>query len=416
MKELIKKAIIQILTWEARVILWRHKPKVVAITGVVGKTGTKDAVAQALSAKYSVRKSQKSFNSEFGIPLTILGLENGWNNPILWIKNILLGFMQIFIGGYEEVLVLEVGADKPGDIAKVANWLNSDIVIITAIPQVPVHIEFYPDSEAVLREKSALVKSLKKDGLLITGDDERVSTISHNNRVTRVSLPNSEVMYEDGLPVGIGFNIDNNKVYIPHMLGDHQGYAIAFALLVAKEFDVNISDAIDKLSAIERTPGRMSLLQGKRGSLIIDDSYNSSPIALSAALKTLGSLDIKGNKITILGDMNELGNLSDREHRRAGVQSAHIVDQLYTLGTKSKILAQAAIEEGLSVDVVESYDYDQFKELAKRVLDNINRGDVILVKGSQGGVRLERVVKELMQESDKADKLLVRQERQWSMR
>ncbi len=416
MKELIKKAIIQILTWEARVTLWKHKSKIVAITGVVGKTGTKDAVAQALSTKYSVRKSQKSFNSEFGIPLTILGLENAWNNPILWIKNIVFGFIQIFIGDYEDVLVLEVGADKPGDIANVANWLKSDIVIITAIPEVPVHREFYPDFEAVLKEKSALVKSLKKDGLLITGDDERVSTITHNGRVIRVSIPISEVMYEDGLPVGIGFNIDNNKVYIPGMLGDHQGYAIAFAISVAKEFDVNISEATDRLSALQRTPGRMNILKGKKGSLIIDDSYNSSPVALFAALKTLGSLDIKGKKIAILGDMNELGDVSDREHRKAGVRSAHVVDHLYTLGVKSKILAQEAIEEGLSTDVVESYDYDQFKDLTKRVLDNINKGDVILIKGSQGGVRLERVVKELMQESDKADKLLVRQEKQWLIR
>jgi UDP-N-acetylmuramyl pentapeptide synthase len=417
MRDILKNIIIYILTLEARVVLWRHKPSVVAITGVVGKTGTKDAVAAALSAKYSVRKSHKSFNSEFGIPLTILGLPNAWGNPILWMKNILLGFIKIFLGGYEDVLVLEVGADKPGDIATIAGWLKARVVIITAVPEVPVHREFYTDAESILKEKSQLVKALIDGGLLITGDDDRVETIeSLTGRVERLSRGTSEVIYDNNAPVGMGFSFGEYKIYREGVLGEHQGYALAFAMAVAKEFGICIDDAVDRLENMPHTPGRMRLLAGKNNCTIIDDSYNSSPEALKAALKALGGLNIIGKKMAVLGDMNELGDASDREHRRAGIQVAHIADILYTLGHQAKLLSKAATEEGIPSNSVHTYDPGQTNELAKDLVNEISDGDVILIKGSQGGVRLEKVVKELIQDNDRASELLVRQEPEWLKR
>ncbi|MCD5384586.1 MAG: UDP-N-acetylmuramoyl-tripeptide--D-alanyl-D-alanine ligase [Candidatus Pacebacteria bacterium] len=418
MKELFKSIIIKTLTCEARLLLRRHKPKVVAITGSLGKTGTKDVVAAALSAKYTVRKSPKSFNSEFGVPLTILGLSNAWNNPIKWIKNVIKGLMiAMFSKGYEDVLVLEIGADKPGDIATLTNWLIADIVIVTAVPDVPVHVEFYPTVEAVLIEKGELINTLKNGGLLITGPDEQVAALSDSNGDTiRVSCDEADIVYEGGRPIGVEFKIGKSLIRSIGVLGKHQGLAVAFALRTAEALGVDVRDAINGVEQIPKTPGRMRLLEGQNGSTIIDDSYNSSPAALQAALETLGGLEIRGRKIAVLGDMLELGEHTSREHRRAGIQAAHIVDELYTIGPEAKKLGEAAINEGLSEVKVHSYDTDKATQVGKLLANKVQDADVILVKSSQGNIRLEKTVKELMCDSEQAGELLVRQEVEWLRR
>lgn len=419
MKETFKNIIIHILTWEAQMLLKRHKPKIVAITGSLGKTGTKDAVAAALSAKYSVRKSPKSFNSEFGLPLSVLGLQNAWSNPLKWLVIIVRGFcIAFFTKTYEEVLVLEIGADKPGDIKKVAQWLQADIVLITAVPETPVHVEFYPTAKDVLKEKAQLINALKKTrGVLITGTDEFVSTLYNEyGKTLRVDYDTAEIVYRDSLPIGMRFIIDGEVVNIIGVLGEHQGFAPAFAISVAKEFGVNIDDAIIAIESMSKTQGRMRLLDGKNGSVIIDDSYNSSPEALRAALVTLGRIEASGKKIALLGDMRELGKYSDAEHRRAGMQAAHIVDELYTVGPQARILAESAIEEGLQESNVHIFDTDKATEAGKELAGKLKQGDIILVKSSQGKLRLEKAVKEMMRDSSRANKLLVRQEKEWLTR
>src|SRR3989344_5394923 len=131
MKKIFKQIIVLIITWQAKLILARYHPKIIAITGSVGKTSTKDAVFTVLSKFKIVRKSQKSFNSEIGLPLTILGSQNGWDDPFIWLENIIHGFYLIlWKRSYPEYLILEVGAGKPGDIKKnVVPWLKTDVVI-----------------------------------------------------------------------------------------------------------------------------------------------------------------------------------------------------------------------------------------------------------------------------------------------
>src|SRR3989344_1948504 len=190
MKPTFKKIIILILQWEAKIILKKYKPKVIAITGSVGKTTTKDALYAVLSKFYYVRKSEKSHNSQMGLLLTVLGCPNGWNDPVIWFENILKGLKLIFMkGSYPEFLVLEVGASKSGDIVKISKWLKTDIVILTAIGLVPAHIEFFGSYEKVLEEKAELVKSLKDGGLLFLNNDN-VDVLKYINRkdVRRISF------------------------------------------------------------------------------------------------------------------------------------------------------------------------------------------------------------------------------------
>lgn len=418
MKERIKNIIIYILIAEARMMLALHKPKVVAVTGSVGKTGAKDAIAAALGAKYHVHKSPKSFNSELGVPLTILNLPNAWNNPFLWIYNIIVGAVKLFTWrSYPEVLVLEVGADKPGDIAQMAQWLKTDVVVITAVPEVPVHVEQYPTPEAVLKEKGALIYSLKDGGVLITGDDERVATLENERGITeRVTKPLGEIVHAHGVPTGMQFTLGESNVYLGGVLGEHQGYAPAFALAVAAHMNVPCPEVVTALEQMPRVPGRMRLVEGKNGSIIIDDSYNSSPTALAAALDALGKIEAVGRKVAILGDMRELGEHTEREHRRAGVRAAQVVDTLYTVGEYVPALAQAAREEGLSDEHIHEYSKDAAQQAGRDCAPHISKGDVVLVKSSQGKLRLERAVKELMQYPEQASEMLVRQENEWLKR
>src|SRR5258708_612279 len=162
MKDILKRIISYILRIESQMVLWKYKPKVVSITGSVGKTSTKDAVYAVISKISYVRKSEKSYNSEIGLPLTILGIPNGWNNPVIWLENILRGFwLFIWPHKYPEWLVLEVGVGKPGDMKRTASWLKSDVVIITAIGENPVHIEFFESRKHLMEEKSSLIKTFK---------------------------------------------------------------------------------------------------------------------------------------------------------------------------------------------------------------------------------------------------------------
>src|SRR3989339_1493297 len=174
MKTSFKKIITYIIRAEAQLVIRKYKPKIIAITGSLGKTSTKDAVYAVLSKIAYVRKSEKSFNSEIGLPLTILGCPNGWSNPFIWIENIVQSFwLIIWRAPYPEYLVLEVGVGKPGDMKKnVTPWLAPDMVVITRFPDKPVHVEFFDSVDSIIEEKSALAFALKPDGVLILNHDD----------------------------------------------------------------------------------------------------------------------------------------------------------------------------------------------------------------------------------------------------
>jgi UDP-N-acetylmuramoyl-tripeptide--D-alanyl-D-alanine ligase len=168
MKNFFKKIVTFIIEAQARAILKKYRPTIIAVTGSVGKTSTKDAIYTVLERTGFVRKSDKSFNSEIGVPLTILGVPNGWSNPFIWLQNITHGLELIFLkSDYPKTLIIEVGADHPGDIKRVASWLRPDIAVITTVSKIPVHVEFFPSRKALLDEKLALARAVKSEGTLI---------------------------------------------------------------------------------------------------------------------------------------------------------------------------------------------------------------------------------------------------------
>ena len=176
MHKLARIIIVYILTWEAMRVLKKWKPTIILVSGSVGKTTTKDAIYHVLHAGASVRKSEKSYNSEIGVPLTILGLPNAWSNPIRWLENIWRGYRMLFTEKkYPTTLVLEVGSDHPGDIADLMKWLRPDISIVTSLPEVPVHVENFQSPEDVRREDSLVVDALSADGVYVANLDDTLS-------------------------------------------------------------------------------------------------------------------------------------------------------------------------------------------------------------------------------------------------
>ncbi len=424
MKNIFKKIIIYIIEIEARVILRRYKPKIVAITGNVGKTSTKDAIYTVLSPSFHVRKSQKSFNSEIGVPLTIIGCPSGWSNPFIWIRNIIKGlFVIIFYKNYPECLVLEVGADKPGDIKRIANWLSADIVVFTYFGNIPVHIEFFDSKEQLFEEKMNLVKALKDTGTLIFNKDSeelnKLTSEANNKPITygfseisNIMASNYEVEYEEDMfPLGFSFKVNFEGNCIPFnlkgVLGKQHAYPLLAAVAVGISKEINLINIKNSLSEHIPPPGRMNILKGINKSIIIDDSYNASPVAMNSALLELENLKCKGRKMVILGDMMELGKHTHEEHKNVGNFSCSFADIIITVGTRSRAIYDIAQENG-----VESYHFSDSVSAGQKAEEIVKEGDIVLVKGSQSS-RMEKVSYILLSNKEESEKVLVRQDGYW---
>lgn len=429
MKQFFKTVVVEVLSWEARLLLKRTKPKIVAITGNVGKTSTKDAVYTVLKDHKHTRRSEKGFNTEIGVPLTVLGLRNAWNNPFRWLKNIVDGFLQILHPGtYPEVLVLEMGVDHPGDMRRLASWVKPDVVVITRLPDVPVHVEYFDSPDAVINEKLELLHALKSDGVFVYNhDDERIRKAAegiHQQALgysryseSHFTASGDRVRYEGGFPIGISFILEHfNEEISMHVVGSlgvQHAYNYAAAVAVGTVFGVPIEEAAEALSTHECPPGRMHLLRGIKDTLIIDDSYNSSPTAMERSLQALRELTGMKRKVAILGDMLELGQYSVRAHESAGEDVANSADVLITVGIRARKIAEGALEFGMSEKNI--FQYDSVERAQKDIREMIESGDVILVKASQS-MRLEKIVAEIMAEPGEREKLLVRQDPEWLRR
>jgi UDP-N-acetylmuramoyl-tripeptide--D-alanyl-D-alanine ligase len=429
MKVTLKKIVVTILTWEAKVLLKRHRPTIIGVTGNVGKTTTKDAIYAAIKNSVSARKSEKSFNSEIGVPVTVLGLVNGWNNPFLWAKNIIDGFFIAFFSKeYPAVLVLEMGIDRPGDMERLTSWITPDIAVVTRLPSVPVHVEYFGSPEAVVEEKMKLVSALKAEGTFIYNNDDEIIRAQLTGVLPRALgfsryVPsdftggNDRTVYRDDLPVGTAFTVTHNEqqvtLTLEGTLGAQHVYACTAAVAVADVLGVSLEAATKALESLETPSGRMRLISGIKSTMIIDDTYNSSPTAAELSLMTLGEVKYAGRKIAVLGDMLELGRFSTDEHERIGFLVPKAADVLITVGIRARKIAEAALAAGMPEGQILQYEDS---ERAGRELQNfLVSGDVVLVKASQG-IRAEKIVEEVMAYPERATELLVRQDVEWSKR
>lgn len=435
MKTLFKLIIVKILQIEARLVLRRHRPKIVAVAGSVGKTSTKDAIYRVLSAGgISVRKSDKSYNSaDFGVALTILGCQSAWNDPLGWLEIIIYGLTRLVSREpYPKWLVLEVGLEYPGEIKKVLRWLPVDMAVMTLLPEVPVHIEFFESREAVIQEKMLVAKSVPLGGkVFLNADDKTMMEFLPElagevftygvSEVADYRAGDSRVYYESedkgGLPAGLEFSLYHNKkelnVRVPGVIGGHQIYPILPALALGEKLGLSMVEMINSLSSYLPPAGRLRLLRGIKETIILDDTYNASPSAMSAGLQALGDFKTKGRKVAVLGEMLQLGSYTVEAHKKIGREASMICDLVITVGIRAKFIGEGLMEAGFPAERLK-YFADS-REAGAFLQNQIKAGDIIFIKGSQA-VRLERAVEEIMAEPERKVELLARQGKEWTKR
>lgn len=425
MKELIKPTIVYLLTLEAKLVLKKRKPFIIGVTGNLGKTSTKDAVYAVMKDHFNVRRSEKSMNSEFGVPLTILGEKSGWSNPFKWTLTLFRGLFVPWDDAYPTHLVLEIGADRPGDIRKIAEWVKPDITIVTQFGQVPVHIEFFKDRDAIILEKGYLVEALKHTGVFIYNRDDhdaekllprtlgrKVGVGVHEEadiKAENIRMYGNPMQGTEAEIVVLGAK---HHLVLPEVVGKSPVYAALPAIAVARELAIPIEHACAALRDADKPRGRMRLLSGMQGSVLIDDTYNASPKATEHGLDTLASLDAQ-RKIAVLGDMLELGAHTKEEHYKIGKIAAKSCHKLFTVGIRARGIAEGALDAKMLDENI--MQCDSSVEAGKELVNILRPGDVVYLKGSQG-VRMERAVKMILAETHKAEETLVRQEEEWQGR
>lgn len=420
----------KILKVLAKAYLARYKPIIVAVTGNTGKTSTKEAIAAVLRGHKKLRMSVGNLNNEWGVPLSILGDWSGvyydrGGTPGFWLKVIVKSLGGLLTGViYPEILILEYGVEKPGDIKKMAQNFKPHITVVTAVGEVPVHVEYFSNPEALAKEKSRLVEVLSgEDFAVLNVDDSAVLAMKDETdgqtwtfgfgegaaiKVSNFDLktgPMSE-------PLGVTFQLHYQDKFvlcqIEGSLGKSQAWSAAAAAAVGLIFGLNLIQVGEALGQYHGPAGRLRILKGLKDSWIIDDTYNASPASTHLALETLKSLSA-GRKIAILGDMLELGEYTESAHREAGNFAGAVVNRLITVGARAKFMANAAGNQ-LSADGILSFN--DSREAASKIHELIQKGDIVLVKGSQG-MRMERVVEAIMAEPEKKKILLVRQSQGW---
>ena len=449
MKTILQK----ILTVLAKMYLAKYKPKIVAVTGNTGKTSTKEQIAAVLGSAKKIRMSGGNLNNELGVPLAIIGdftkeyYEKG-GTVGFWLKVLFKAKIGLlFRQGYPEILVLEYGADRPGDITKLAKNFKPDVAVVTTIGEIPVHVEYFSGPEELAEEKSKLVQTLDTtDFAVLNYDDPAVLAMKEKTKA-KVKFfgfgDGAEVRVSDfdfkvgpnGEPEGVVFKIhhisqsaiyplENSRaisrgsrvgdmadwleVKLNSSLGKSQAWAAAAAAAVGLIFGLNLVKISDALSAYRGPAGRLKILKGIKNSFLIDDTYNASPSSTHLALETLKELPAK-RKIAVLGDMLELGKYSIQAHRDAGNFAGTLADILITVGSRAKFIADAA---GNQMSKENIFSFDTSVEAGQKARELVQEGDLVLIKGSQG-IRMEKIVEEIMAEPEKKKELLVRQSKKW---
>lgn len=425
MKKLLEKKL-KILT---KLALKKQRPKIVTITGSVGKTSTKEAIYNVLEKKFKVRRSVKNYNNEIGVPMTVVGEDSPGKNPFGWLKVFFKFFSLIFWKkrNYPEVLVLETAADKPGDLQYLMKMLPQGLLkvaVLTAVSE--SHLEFFGNLEGVFKEKIIPFFYLTENGFAVLNEDdcdlEKIKQKAVQGQTLykfiTYSLHKKADVVADNLRVedkGVAFTIkcegNSAEFLMEEAVSFHQVYAVLAGVCVGIALGMELTEILSGLKNYNILPGRMRKIKGIHESLIIDDTYNSSPVAALRALQALQGLPFGRRKIAVLGDMLEMGPQSEQLHRQIGRLAAELkIDYLFTFGKQAEFISKEAVTAGMRESAVLHF-YGQLG-LREHLEGFLQSGDVVLIKASQG-MRLEKLVKALMESPERAPKLLVRQDKEW---
>jgi len=356
-------------TWDALYSLAsyvreRVHPLVIGVTGSNGKTSTKEMVAAILERKYTVVRTTGNLNTETGVPMTMLKLEPE-----------------------HTALVLEMGMQHAGDIARLAKLAQPTVGVVTNIGT--VHMEFFASQEQLARGKGELVAALPRNGLAVLNADDPffplLSSMS-DAPVTSFGLGAGDFRgehYAAGSAGGCRFTVRDVEVHLA-LAGRHQARNALAALAVAEFAGLSIDEGAEALASVA-VPHRLQEHETSNGVVIVDDAYNASPESMLAAFETLAERPRKGRLLAVLGAMGELGSLAVESHRRVGRRAAEVFDAVAVLDSELGRVLAGASDAHLVPD----------KEAAVTwVKNSARRGDRVLIKASHSA-GLDEVVKEL---------------------
>lgn len=393
--------------------------KLVIVAGSVGKTSTKQAIATLLSQRYRVALQAGNHNTHMSAPLAILGIEypDDIRSIGAWLSVFAAARRRISQPTGVDVIIAELGSDAPGDMAQFARYLHPDIAVVTAVT--PEHMEFFKTIEAVAEEELAAANMAEI--AIINRDDIEgrfVTFLTNPNLATYGTTGAAEYRFEQqdfSLETGYKGQVIAAGYVEPFtatmkLVGEHSIRPAMGGVAVAVKLGLTPEEIKAGLALLRPVPGRMNILRGIDGTVIIDDTYNSSPVAASSALQTLYSLQAP-QRIAILGKMNELGDSSAEEHKKLGeLCDSSLLSWVVTVGDDAEAyLAPAARARGCQVK-----SFKSAIEAGGFVRSVTEPGAIILAKGSQGDVYVEEAVKVLCVMSE--DDELVRQSPAWLKR
>jgi UDP-N-acetylmuramoyl-tripeptide--D-alanyl-D-alanine ligase len=358
--------------------LWRMmlSLRVIGITGSVGKSTTKELTAEVLGQRYRTIKNPGNLNNEIGLPVSLLKITEG-----------------------HERAVLEMGFYVPGEIALLCEIAQPQVGVITNVSQ--VHLERARTMEAIIQGKGELVESLPPapEGVAVLNyDDPLTRTMSERTQAKVVYYglsPEADLWASDILGLGLEgvrfvMHYGGESIYIRvPLLGRHSVHTALRAAAVGLIEGLGWEEIVSGLQS-SQSQLRLVAVQGPKGALLLDDTYNAAPPSTIAALNLLAELE--GRRVAVLGDMLELGDFEERGHRMVGVRAAQVVDELVTVGDRAQWIANEARLAGMSEDQVVVLQNSQ--EAIEYLQDRVGENDVVLVKGSRG-MKMDQIVADL---------------------
>ena len=354
----------------------RFQGPVIAVTGTVGKTGTKEVIAAVLAQKFRVHKNKGTFNNHIGVPITLMGLDSQF-----------------------DVAAIELGMNRFGEIRNLAAITQPDVGIITNIG--PAHLEYFGTVDNIAKAKAELLEVLEKDKLVILNRDDNYYVELKNAVRSRLISVGKDLrsdfqavdltLNKDGYPkfkiIAKPFN-EILEVTLP-VIGLHNVYSALIAAVVGYGLGLRPDEIINGLMKISLPEMRLEL-RSIAGIRIMNDCYNANPVSMASAVDTLARLEITGRRILVCGDMLELGKDAPMFHRDLGNMVVEFgIDRLVTIGNLSRLVSRGAIENGMSS--LDIRDCENNIEAVEVLVHWLEPGDVILIKGSRAN-HLEQIV------------------------
>jgi len=415
--ENMKRKFIQyILKYLAKIILWRYRPLVIGVTGSVGKTSAKEAIYTILKRKFKVARNVFNLNTEIGMPLTIIQGKDAKRNILLWLYNFFHS-LWLFIyksKNYPEVLILEMSEDAPGMIKYLVDLARPKIGVITSIGTPPVHLKYYKNINHFIEEISYFPQRLLlNDKLILNADNHFVSGLKEKtiartflygfDEKADMKISNYKLITAgyDLSKTGMSFRLEYKGSFVPLKLkgvfGKPQVYALVAGAAVGLSLGMNLVEIAEAMKDYQIPQGRTKFIPGIKDSWILDDSYNACPDSVLAALDLLKEISAQ-RKIVALGEMKELGNLSAQAHKSIGeALGEKEIDIFIAVGKEMALAKDAVLEKNPKIEVFWFENSEEAKKSVKKILQ---KGDLILVKGSRA-MEMEKITQEIKAEKNK---------------